>query len=1159
MSKLVRPSIHPSGRMRRCAAAVIAACSALVLPRPAGSSVDADLFLFTTSVSPNVAILMDNSGSMNNLVWHPKFDPTATPTCAHYNNDSEYSLGSNVTIERCGNTRTVYHDPSSNGNTRVSGRYLNWLFSDAADAYQSDIDDSANGTRTCSNGGLPVTYAKYQRNRMTAAKQVVLDTICRIEAAKSVRFGLSVFREPNDSNGNDPNGGYLRVGIADSDATHKAALETAIVGEKGDSWTPLGETLFQIYTYFMGRSATQQAAGVTSGTFPIYDYSTSTANRGGAESSAGPPTVPGDPIQYSCQKNFVIIITDGEATRDDFDAAPSSTAAGFSSFGNLIGNYDGDSETETPGDSSESGFYLDDIAKFMHEEDMRPDITGTQSIDTYTIGFTTAGAANTLLSQTADNGNGIFFTSNNAEELTEAIVKAVTDIIEKSQSFTAATVPSTRTAAGGDFYTSFFLPNAKSAFWQGHLRAFGIDAVGNLFDSNNACPLTDPDAGECNSGPFVSGAAPFWDAGNQVPTASSRKLYTTTLSGTITSRAAFTNAALTYTHLDLQAFAVPGIPAPNPIYPGSKALNAEGLSEEIISYVRGCEFGTGVSGSNVSAARSCTERSWRLGDIFHSAPVIVGSPNAAMGEPSYSTFATTFKTRPRVIYAGANDGFLHAFAAGAWQSGATPPGYDRGTGVEVFGFMPWESRKNVKQLYIDDPTSRQYYVDGSPQAADVWIHPMPTSTTKAASGVEWRSYLFGGLREGGRTYYALDVTDPSDANYPGHVWDFPPESDPDDVNVATSILPYLGESWSQPIITRVRVAIDGDDNLGDGYERWVMIVSGGYSANGDPNDRTNYDATAIEGRAILMVDVKTGELLAMKKFEPGAAAGDPQRDMVYAIASTPAVYDLDFDGFADVVLVGDLGGQLWKWVISDVGEDRVNDSSNVGDYTQPSWPLKKFFAAPVVSIGADQYYKSIFFPPSAGFASGNLWYSFGTGERNAINAPGDASADENNRIYTLRDDDPFEMLSPALSTLDEASLTDLSATQACTSIPTRGFFFKLADGEKVVTNIELFAGFVLVGTFMPSSSGDPCTAKGTGKLYVFNVACGGAYFNDSNGAPQRGVSMGDGMPTDPQVSVGVDGKDNIVFIEKSGADLESLKAPDIPSGGKTLLYWREIY
>ena len=35
------------------------------------------------------------------------------------------------------------------------------------------------------------------------------------------------------------------------------------------------------------------------------------------------------------------------------------------------------------------------------------------------------------------------------------------------------------------------------------------------------------------------------------------------------------------------------------------------------------------------------------------------------------------------------------------------------------------------------------------------------------------------------------------------------------------------------------------------------------------------------------------------------------------------------------------------------------------------------------------------------------------------------------------------------------------------------------------------------------------------------------------------------MPTDPQVSVGVDGKDNRIYIEKSGADLDSIEAPDL--------------
>lgn len=36
-----------------------------------------DTALFTTSVPPNVLFIFDNSGSMNNIVWHPEFEAGA--------------------------------------------------------------------------------------------------------------------------------------------------------------------------------------------------------------------------------------------------------------------------------------------------------------------------------------------------------------------------------------------------------------------------------------------------------------------------------------------------------------------------------------------------------------------------------------------------------------------------------------------------------------------------------------------------------------------------------------------------------------------------------------------------------------------------------------------------------------------------------------------------------------------------------------------------------------------------------------------------------------------------------------------------------------------------------------------------------------------------
>ena len=88
------------------------------------------------------------------------------------------------------------------------------------------------------------------------------------------------------------------------------------------------------------------------------------------------------------------------------------------------------------------------------------------------------------------------------------------------------------------------------------------------------------------------------------------------------------------------------------------------------------------------------------------------------------------------------------------------------------------------------------------------------------------------------------------------------------------------------------------------------------------------------------------------------------------------------------------------------------------------------------------------------------------------------------------------------------------------------------------------------------NTGNPCTTRGNGTLYVFDIRDGKGYFEDGSGDPARGLNIGAGLPTDPRVSVGVGGKKNRVFVEKSGADLFSMEEEDIESGGR-LLYWRE--
>jgi type IV pilus assembly protein PilY1 len=1124
-------------------AAAVSVSLGLLIAAPAASVID-DTVLFSTNVTPNVLIVMDNSGSMNTIVWHPGYDPNVASTCANWTDTSTYYYSNETTITRCGRTRTIYIDNKIGASTRYSGHYLNWLFSPAADAAVAEIGSDNNGFPSNCVGGS--AFPAYKRARISAAKQVLKDVACEANLIIDIRFGLATFRLYSDG---DPNGGYVRVPVEEYTSTVAANFVSAVESIDAKTWTPLSESLFQFYTYFMSRTETDRPFGKDGVTrFPEYVYQTSTNQEGGLYSGSGAPQVPDSPVQYSCQKNFILIITDGEPTKDDFDIVdPTNTAQGFDAFvDKLIGDYNPDGEVEEPGDASESSFYLDDIAMFMQNNDFRLDMDDDQVIDTYTVGFTTGTVANALLSKTAQVGNGLFFHSNNAEELTEAIIAAMTDIIQKSQSFTAATVPAARTSIGENLYVSLFIPSDKTPYWEGHLENFQITALGEILDRNGDCALASPVAGECFSGPFLPEAEPFWDAGEEVPSPAMRNLFTSLLS-VPGDKVPFDDT--------LQAADLGVIFPPLNPYDGSTALNAEGLTDEIVQNVRGCEFGTGVLSGDVATPVACVERPWLLGDIFHSNPLLVGPPALFLAEPSYKQFETNYATRKRAIYAGANDGFLRSFLAGVWDAGATPPAYDHGTGEELFGFMPWPGRQNVKDFPNDGANRDVYFVDGSPTVTDAWFYSIPTTAAKAADGSEWHTVIVGGMRQGGETYYALDITNPDAASYPDYLWEFPREDAP------ASISDYVGQTWSEPILTRIRVKVGLDDNEGAGYERWVAIFAGGYDPSGDPNNFAAYDAAATEGRAIFVVDIKTGEVLGMKKFDDTDPT-DPESQMLYAIPSTPAVYDLDFDGFADVIYVGDLGGNMWKWVIHEIGEDRVNDGS--GSHSQPRWPFKKFFEAPIYQQNPANpiYYKSFFFPPAATFKGRTLWLAFGTGERANLKFMGsDTTADDNNRFYAMTDLDPLEKapVEPHVP-LGEPDLTDVSNDESCVSFAAgeRGYYFVGADGEKFVTNADVFFYYVFVGSYIPTENVDPCETGGIATLYVFKIHCGEGFFEDGSD-PDRDLDVGSGMPTDPRITIGTDGEQsNRVIINKQAGEILNIEAPPGFGSGVGMFYWREM-
>ena len=661
---------------------------------------EGDVDSFMVRADPNILILFDNSGSMRTIIFHSGYDPSTV-----YSGDfsstygfHEFTPSGNYTY----NSRTVYlrggdADPLSIGtyDTRYPDNYLNWIFWQATAAQRSSLPTST---------------------RIEVAKQVVTNYI---NGASSLRLGLMRFNYDADDGG-----GTIVSDISDLTASYKTSLINSLNAIAPDTNTPLAGSLSEAWYYFQGVKKCYGGLGVYK-----------------------------SPIQYWCQKNFVVIITDGEPWADRMTKSCATS---------MKSNWDGDSENDELDDPACYGWvwdgqwvykyrycyrYLDDIAYYMYNNDARSNLEDTQNVYTYTIGFT---IQSQLLQDTATNGHGLYLTSDNASELAAALDSAIADIIEKSYSFTSPTVPSLMASGGDVLYQASFEPS-NNAFWKGHLYAYSIDCSGTITGT-------------------------LWDAGNVLQNrdqaTSPRTIYTVINNALV----AFNNSNITAADLGV-------------------ANDTE--RDKLISYVRGIDSYDDDGDSDISE-----ERSWKLGDIFHSGPVIVGAPKRFYFDSGYSgtgEFYETNKNRTKIILAGANDGMLHAFQAS--------------DGEELWAFIPWNLISRLKYMR----TSHTFFVDLPVRVEDVWFGTgdgtgkIATSKTKD----EWHTIAIVGERQGGNQFNALDITDTTS---PSWLWSFD-----------TS-----GKTWGRPAINRVNI----NDN-----EVWVVIMSGGYDSN---------------GKAIYIVNAQTG-------------------------------------------------------------------------------------------------------------------------------------------------------------------------------------------------------------------------------------------------------------------------------------------------------------
>jgi type IV pilus assembly protein PilY1 len=650
------------------------------------------------NVAPNFMFMIDDSGSMSNIVPAAPYDKAADYSpgggCSTLTNAAQIELrvSSGVPFIRVGGT-DYRHSTASTGTRRCfvkttlysarlladsggspggylgatyDGNFLNWYFGNAGGQPVTGWTDR----KRVNTGSVVQTRLEIAKASATA----VINTQLNVSTPAGVRVGLSAY--------NGDNGGALKVGMADFTTTQRTTMTTAIAALTAGNSTPLAETLADIGRYMStGYSGNVSAGTVTNVAINNFlrqdgrESCLSGANCLTSTTDAVPSTpatgTPARPIQYWCQRSYAFMLTDGRPQNDqafsnntylrDYDGDCSGINAASCSGGGGFDRKNAPRIYESNGSD-----YLDDVAKALFDVDLRPNLvaapgkTKKNNLRTYTIAFADADAINDpLLQKTADQGGGKRINAESQTELTAAFRQVITDAFANDAAAAAVAVANPQVAGGdGVGYASSY----RAGEWYGDLVSYSVDSSTGLQSGASLWELRS-----------TIDAMPF----------ASRKIVS--FNGT---------AGLAFTAANFPTLET---------------------STGMVDFLRGDQSREG------DLPPLFRNRTSALGDIINAEPVVV---NYAGGVP--------------ILFQGANDGMLHVVDGRTASSVTT-------RGQELWAYVPKLLHGSLTDLATQG-YSHKYFVDATPTAVEV-------------TGVGSVSRLLvGGLGKGGRGFYALDIS-----------------------------------------------------------------------------------------------------------------------------------------------------------------------------------------------------------------------------------------------------------------------------------------------------------------------------------------------------------------------------------------------------------------
>lgn len=440
----------------------------------------------------------------------------------------------------------------------------------------------------------------------------------------------------------------------------------------------------------------------------------------------------------------------------------------------------------------------------------------------------------------------------------------------------------------------------------------------------------------------------------------------------------------------------------------------DGLGADRVAYLKGDRT------SELSNGGQFRDRASRLGDIINSNPVFVHKERYRYGSPEgYSAFQAGKSSRVPALYVGGNDGMLHAFNAN--------------TGEELFAYMPGEAVDKARQL-TNPGYEHDYFVDGTPTVGDAYIDGA------------WRTILIGTMGAGGRTVFALDISDPSNFDENDVLWEFSHDE--------------LGEAVEQTALVRMEF------QSGNTVEhKWAVIFGNGYN-------------TTSNTAQLFVLDAETGALMGNAPLDTEIGDADNPNGM-----APPIVIDSSGDNNADTVYAGDLHGNMWKFDLASQGDWQFASMGQGGNVTDGL-----LFTAERNSV-----VQPITAKPQVGRSEdGDLMVYFGTGKYlEAVDA--DGSNNDVQSFYGLIDQGEEggmiasrdDLLGQEITVQTTVGDFDVRVTSDNEMDGEQGWYLDLlppdtteadAPGEKVVTQALLRGGVVTFATVIPSLS--PCDFGG---------------------------------------------------------------------------------